>query len=662
LDGINSEREKTRLRVVSIASDGETRRGAAFNFLTFQRKLSTDSPLYRMLSPLRFMDFHVGDDDLTCDKDWKHIFKRFRNLLLRPRGVVVNGFRVTPDIISTHLKSNGLSSDHIRSLFNPEDKQDVKLAFEMLKDIWTLPDAPDRNGPGYKSAREALSILGKLFHHLVFPFLCVDLSLSEQLEHLSAATHLTLALFKLATGKSFIPTNLYLDVMHMIKNIFFCVAKAKADDPDGSFWIILLGTDRLEELFGILRTMVGSDSNLDMLSLVSRLSGCAEVSNILAKYPQWDRAPRRLKLPTLSRDSKQLPDRSDHIKPAAWRGDVRVKNVSLQTSWRRGACLVEDECPFLVPVLQELEKDPNIDIFSPFGILLVNIPLEDDDEDESQENLAVPDVRLEVELENSRVLIEADMRVDVEDSISQIASAQNPEVSEDRSPGISHTVLIKGQEVSKARALAQFSKYRKVASSTDRLKRVQQQGRYSTLNPNHDLQQLPQSEQLVLAISDPIASLLSSDNQIWLCIGEVNALKVDGKAAEYVPHEMLPEKVVTVSYQLLGLRPTTTLDDADMNHDWRSYTIPEHSFTVPGRLVQAINPSMSTQNLNKPYYLLKSSFVVALTANLMGTLSVSDRKGIQKITPSNSFPYREASGNVVQHLGIQMILMSHSFI
>ena len=442
--------------------------------------------------------------------------------------------------------------------------------------------------------------------------------------------------FKLATGKTFIPTNLYLDV-----NVFFCVAKAKADDPDGSFWIILLGTDRLEELFGILRTKVESDSNLDMISLVSRLSGCAEVSNILAKYPHWDRAPRRLKLPTLSRDSKQLPDRSDHIKPAAWRGDVRVKNVSLQTSWRRGAHLVEEECPFLVPVLKELEKDPNIDIFSPFGTLLVNIPLEDDDEDESQEDLAALEVPLEVGLENSRI-IEADMRVEVEESISQISP--NPEASENRSAGISPTVLIKGQEVSKARALAQFSKYRKVASSTDRLKRVQQQGRYSTLNP--DLYQLPQSEQLVLAISDPIASFLSSDNRIWLCIGEVNALKVDGKPVEYVPHEMLPEKVVAISYQLLGLRPANTLDDPDMNHDWRSYTIPEHSFTVPGRLVQAINPTISTQNLSQAYYLLESSFLVALMANLMGYLSVSDLKGIQKLAPSNTFPYREVSGDV----------------
>lgn len=45
---------------------------------------------------------------------------------------------------------------------------------------------------------------------MVFPYLCVDLSLSEQIEHLSAAAHLALALYKLA-GKDFIPTNLYID-------------------------------------------------------------------------------------------------------------------------------------------------------------------------------------------------------------------------------------------------------------------------------------------------------------------------------------------------------------------------------------------------------------------------------------------------------------------
>lgn len=117
-----------------------------------------------------------------------------------------------------------------------------------------------------------------------------------------------------------------------------------------------------------------------------------------------------------------------------------------------------------------------------------------------------------------------------------------------------------------------------------------------------------------------------SDNRIWLCIGEVNALKVDGKLAKYVPHEMLPEKVVIVSYQLLGLHPATNLNNTDMKNDWQSYTIPEHSFTVPGHLVQAINPTISMRDMAQPYYLLESSFLVVLTASLMSYLTASDLK------------------------------------
>jgi hypothetical protein len=211
----------------------------------------------------------------------------------------VNGKCITPDIIRDHFKSAGLSVDHIRSICNPEDQQDIKMAFDMLKDIWNLPRTSTNDRKGFIDAREALWILGKLLFHLVYPYLGVDLSLSEQIEHLSAAAHLALILFHLA-GKEFIPTNLYIDVMIMIKNVIFCIAKAKVDDPDGEFWLILLGTDRLEELFGILRTMVGNDANLDILQLVSRLAGTTEVSNILAKYPQWDRSPCRLKLPAMS--------------------------------------------------------------------------------------------------------------------------------------------------------------------------------------------------------------------------------------------------------------------------------------------------------------------------------------------------------------------------
>jgi hypothetical protein len=65
------------------------------------------------------------------------------------------------------------------------------------------------------------------------------------------------------------PTQSYVDIMLMIKNVFYCVAKAKVDNPCGNFYPILLGTDRLETFFGLIRTAVGTDTNVNILQLGS---------------------------------------------------------------------------------------------------------------------------------------------------------------------------------------------------------------------------------------------------------------------------------------------------------------------------------------------------------------------------------------------------------
>lgn len=290
LNAVTAVQSKIPLRVVCVSSDGETQRGSSLISLTFKRLLSPLSSIYNQLSNLVFMDLHVGDDDLTCDKDWKHIDKQIRNALLRPQGIVVRDFRITPAIIETQLKSAGHTAVHVKSVLNPDDKQDVKLAFDLLKDIWSLPCISEHQNPSFLAARDALYILGQLYFHFLFPFLCIYLSLGEQLEHLSAAAHLALALFHL-NRTDFMATLLYQDIAMTLKNIYFCVAKAKVDLPDSNFYIILLGTDWLEELFGILQTMIGTDANVNMKQIGERLSGVALISSILAKHPEWDRGP-----------------------------------------------------------------------------------------------------------------------------------------------------------------------------------------------------------------------------------------------------------------------------------------------------------------------------------------------------------------------------------
>jgi hypothetical protein len=110
--------------VVCIASDGEAKRGKSLIQLTFKQMLSTSSPIYPWLSVCALLDLHVGDDEITCDKDWKHAgAKRPRTALLCEKGVLVHGTWITPAVLRSHLLEAGYKSDHIRAVLNPNDKQ-----------------------------------------------------------------------------------------------------------------------------------------------------------------------------------------------------------------------------------------------------------------------------------------------------------------------------------------------------------------------------------------------------------------------------------------------------------------------------------------------------------------------------------------------------------
>ena len=381
---------KSNLRTISIASDGESRRGEALIHLTFKKQLETSSPIYPALSVLPLMNLEVGDDDVTADKDYKHIFKRCRNLLLRDRGIKVHGVDILPSMLQSQLRNNEVPASQINSLLRPDDKQDVKLAYDLLSQIWALPslDSDASARPGFTETREVLRTLGKVFMNILLPYVCVELSLSEQLTLLSTAAHMLLAMaHEDNAGTKLMPSQLYIDLMIMVKNAYFCVAKAKVDNPIGKFFLILLGTDRLEDIFGILRTMVGNDSTLDVLQLILRLRGTTEVSAILANHPEWDRSPRRLKLPAVSKDGMAIHKDVDHIKPSAWKGNVYVSEVNLQTCWMRGRQNVK-EVPRLDEVLKKIEaaSNPSINMLQPFGIDIVRAARVADDYDDTAED------------------------------------------------------------------------------------------------------------------------------------------------------------------------------------------------------------------------------------------------------------------------------------
>jgi len=228
-----------------LASDGESRRGKALTNLTYIVPLAPSSPIYHQLIHLDLMDYFVRPDDITADKDYKHIFKRLQNAIIRKNGCIVRGVHLMCAVIRKHFRDCGFTDTHINRVLDPTDKQDVLLVYGLLKDLWSLPLADrDSSTLTYIKVCDALRIYGELSYHLIFPYICIELSLSEQLEHLSAAMHLILALYDLDDARShLIPSSLFIDIGIMIKNAFFCIAKAKIDNPNNPFFLVLLGTD-----------------------------------------------------------------------------------------------------------------------------------------------------------------------------------------------------------------------------------------------------------------------------------------------------------------------------------------------------------------------------------------------------------------------------------
>ena len=139
--------------------------------------------------------------------------------------------------------------------------------YDLLSSIATLPPPSQQDSPSEHQSRNILCLLSKLYSHLLYVYTNINLSLHQQLVHLSAAAHIILAFYAKEKGSA-MPLQLYFDLMTMIKNVYFCVAKTQIDDPEGSFWIILLGSD-LKSHFRKIRTIQGNDTNVDQLQLAN---------------------------------------------------------------------------------------------------------------------------------------------------------------------------------------------------------------------------------------------------------------------------------------------------------------------------------------------------------------------------------------------------------
>ena len=255
------------------------------------RELELESGLHEILGKLELLNLHCGPDQETPDFEYKHLLKRLCNTLLQMKCTTLDGVVLTPQLLKSHLLQHMAKGEHgVNAILSPKDKQDVKLMCDLLSSIATLPPASLSSSPAEQKTHVILQLLGHLYTHLLETYTNINLTLHQQLEHLSAAAHLVIAFYKQEKG-GVMPSQLYFDLMCMIKNAYFCVAKTQLDDPEGCFWIIMLGTNPLEIMFGRVRTIIGNDSNVNQYQLENHIDYAVTCTRILAEHPEWEQGP-----------------------------------------------------------------------------------------------------------------------------------------------------------------------------------------------------------------------------------------------------------------------------------------------------------------------------------------------------------------------------------
>lgn len=195
-------------------------------------------------------------------------------LLRSSEGIRIHNAALTPAIVRSFLVQRECTKHRIEYLLDPTDKQDLFRALDLIELLYSYvetslpPPKPlsttryrrehDPSASGQKRAKVSgidpnIGVFCGVLTHFAWPFITITMSLSEQLEQLSAYSHLIYALFgqekgvengKTWRGVGFMPWGLYRDTQMTIQEIIHNVSKCQeVGNPEGYFFMTSMGPD-----------------------------------------------------------------------------------------------------------------------------------------------------------------------------------------------------------------------------------------------------------------------------------------------------------------------------------------------------------------------------------------------------------------------------------
>jgi hypothetical protein len=230
------------------------------------------------------------------------------------------------DITTTISALPDMTDANSQSLLYPTDRQNVPMAVSLIQHLLQVHSLPLPSDPGLRTAREKVNFMSEMLGCFVLPFITVTMTLSMQLESLSKYSHLAAAMF-VKHGLACITGALYADSQSIVKNIFLTVARLQVIDKELCFYLLMEGTDRLENLFCECRTQDHS-RNFDIEQLSQKLSVATLINATFERNPDLNRGHRKLNL--------QGAIGIDRINPQSWEGNTCVGKVNLQNEWDSG--------------------------------------------------------------------------------------------------------------------------------------------------------------------------------------------------------------------------------------------------------------------------------------------------------------------------------------
>ncbi|KAJ7608465.1 hypothetical protein DFH06DRAFT_1017692 [Mycena polygramma] len=319
--------EKMHGPIWSIESDGDNVFRLAKFAICMAKLVDPDSALGKIIEKCLGINKYTSEDGVIPGSDLKHVAKRFATVTRNYLGISVGDTILKPTDILKHLAMlPHMTIEKAKALLDPQDKQHVPKAIALIQEMYHLRELPMPQHPTEGKIRHAINFFSEFMGYLIFPFIDVNQSLSQQIRSLSTYAHLCTAMY-LKHKTNFLTNPLFADSQLIVRCIIITTARLQGINPHLKFYIILDGTDRLEGVFCDTRT-IDHASNFDVEQLVQKLATGALINAIFQQNPDLDRGHRKLKL------SGALG--IDHINPASWKGNVVVGDVDIPHEYNLG--------------------------------------------------------------------------------------------------------------------------------------------------------------------------------------------------------------------------------------------------------------------------------------------------------------------------------------